>query len=125
MNNNKVILPRDVAEAIEKLRSYGFSNWNVMDKAQGAICSEPDLTLHKWAFAEEGEGTPDVLMSALVNGYTIEQTREEKVREYYEESINRKDNAKMEYIRDRACSEAVGILTTINILGIKIEGVNA
>jgi hypothetical protein len=120
MENSKVILPRDVAEAIEKLRSYGFSNWVVMDKAQGAICSDPDLTLHKWAFDEEGEGTPDLLMSALVNGYLTDKTPEEKVREYFD-SLSPKGRDETDY--EHGATDA--ILEVLDMLGIEIAGINA
>ncbi|TYS25139.1 hypothetical protein FZC71_00910 [Bacillus subtilis] len=65
------------------------------------------------------------LAAALVNGYEVEKTPEEKVREYFE-GLHRD-----EYLtrsRDEAHGlecEITGVENTLNLLGIKIEGVNA
>lgn len=126
--NKKTIVPKDVAKAIEELRARGYSNWNVIDMAQGALYSEPDLTLKAWAFDGEMEGTPDKLIEALVNGYTVEQTPEEKVREYYMsvERLAKKAHLEADHESEwPLLDELLGIERTLDILGIKIEGVNA
>lgn len=110
--SEKVVLPKEVAEAIEELRVEGVRNFYIMTRAKGAIFSEPDLVLKAWAFDGDGEGSTDLLMQALVNGYETENSAEENVREYYEDY-------------ETTTEEALVIRKTLKLLGIKIEGVNA
>ncbi len=119
MTNEKVTLPREVADAIEEMRGKGTSNFGVLRRAYGAISIEPDLTLKKWAFDGEGDGTPDELMRALVNGYEVEKSPEDRVREYYKacEPITHTNYTNV--------GRRDGIVTTLDLLGITIEGVNA
>src|SRR5690606_7015293 len=64
----------------------------------------------------------ETLMAAFVNGYEIEETPEEKLLKYY------KNEANFQYREDYGDGHRDGILTgiesTLNILGIKIEGIN-
>jgi len=75
--------------------------------------------VHCCHFGDEYSGinTIDIMTiaAALINGYEVEKTPEEKVREYYE-SYGGSPSA-MEW------KEAVQ--DTLDLLGIKIEGVNA
>ncbi|MCY9052514.1 hypothetical protein MOE90_02250 [Bacillus spizizenii] len=68
------------------------------------------------------------LAAALVNGYEVEKTPEEKVREYYEGVKRTRDErylaGDIEGKRFHA-GALVGICNTLGLLGIKIEGVNA
>lgn len=111
--DKKVIIPKDVAEAIEHVRNAGYTNFTLINIE----------TLRK-SFPEQHEilnyynGTEERLnnyLLALVNGYTVKQTPEDKVREYYDG-------------QDRGSvpghNRAVGIKTTLDLLGIKIEGIN-
>jgi hypothetical protein len=83
------------AKAVDyKLRSIGF----VGDRIAANSISHDDFIL------------------ALYNGYEVEQTPEEKVREYY---------GKLNQHHDCDWREAMHIKKTLNLLGIKIEGVNA
>ena len=125
---NKEILPKEVAEAIEKLRADGMNNYAIMVCAQHANCDESLLVIQDWAFeCEAYSGKTDNLMNALVNGYEVEKTPEEKVREYYE-SIERWAKRMRERAghagESNALYELTGIETTLNKLGITIEGVN-
>ncbi|MEK4910622.1 hypothetical protein [Niallia sp. FSL M8-0099] len=90
MTNVKPTLPRAVANAIESLREEKVSNYGIMRISHGAIFESPALTLKRYAFEGEHGGTPDLLMSALINGYEVEQSPEDKLREYYNELIYRK-----------------------------------
>jgi len=90
MTNVKPTLPREVAIAIESMRKEGVSNFGIMRISHGAIFESPALTLKRYAFEGEHGGTPDLLMSALINGYEVEQSPEDKLREYYNELIYRK-----------------------------------
>ncbi|MFL6977082.1 hypothetical protein R7M47_05405 [Bacillus inaquosorum] len=68
------------------------------------------------------------LAAALVNGYEVEKTPEEKVREYYEGIKRTRDEKYLaggiegKRFHDGAL---VGICIALDYFGIKIEGVNA
>jgi hypothetical protein len=112
----RVTLPREVAEAIEEAKEQYESNTAIFDDARSGILE----TLY-YHF----EYNFDELMSALVNGYEIEKSPEDKVREYYEGLIETKqDLSNDDYTRELAAYEASGVSKTLNLLGIKIEGVN-
>ncbi|PJH95302.1 hypothetical protein C7H81_01755 [Bacillus subtilis] len=68
------------------------------------------------------------LAAALVNGYEVEETPEERVRQYYEGVRNSRDErylaGDIEGKRFHA-GALVGISNTLGLLGIEIEGVNA
>lgn len=68
------------------------------------------------------------LAAALINGYKVEATPEEKVRDYYEH-IKRSRDERHVAGDIEAKRHNVGVLTgirnTLDIFGIKIEGVNA
>ena len=62
----------------------------------------------------------------LVNGYDVELTPEEKVREYFNETHSEYLDADPgTTIERRLCGRIDGILETLHLLGITIEGVNA
>lgn len=125
--SEKVAVPREVAEAIEEMRKGGRSNYNVMYLAAGAVVTPGPLTIRRWAFDGEG-GTPDLLMLALVNGYEVEKTPEERLEEYrYNLGVLRRESLSEASTRQHELitSEIAGINHTLDILGIKIEGVNA
>ena len=70
------------------------------------------------------DGDYDMLMEALICGYQIEKTPEEKVREFYnyltecyEANLYNDDAKKYHFARST-------LRTTLHKLGIKIEGVN-
>lgn len=68
------------------------------------------------------------LAAVLVNGYEVEKTPEEKVREYYEAVRNLWEERYLAGDTEGKRFHAgalVGICTTLGIFGIKIEGVNA
>jgi len=127
MNNAKVTVTKEVAEAIEDSRGLRMSNFNIMRQAHGAVVSPTYLTLKRWAFGGGG-GSSDLLMQALVNGYTVSKTPEEKVREYYDRCREKRDQAEMDdrsFAAEHLDGQAIGASITLDILGIKIEGVNA
>jgi hypothetical protein len=109
-------IPREVADAIEAARRQGVCNGTIID------VRNDDFTLAEVSGAVLRLIPFDTLMSALVNGYVVEKSAEELVREAY-------DNIRKEYV-DRPHSwyydgRADGIIFTLHTLGIKIEGVNA
>lgn len=122
----KVKLPREVAQAIEDLRKDGMSNFNIMYQAQGAVVTNSYLTIRKWAFDFPGEGSPDLLMQALVNGYEVEKTPEDRVREYFEILKRREVYAEENgHLTAQHRQGRLSVAITLDILGIKIKGVNA
>lgn len=111
-----ITVPAEVARAISLMRKEGATNYEIIHRANGALLTEPDVVLRRWAFGEQAPANPDMLMSALVNGYQVEQTPEEKAREFYE-SFNAEI---MEHVYARTA-----IRSTLALLGITIEGINA
>lgn len=120
MNNAKVTVTKEVAEALAIHAKSGVSvrtmlRHNVHGDLYGVYA--PLQTMH----VEE-------LAKALLIGYTVEKSPEDKVREYY-------DRCKSTYTYT-SCGgsmvaasfkngQMVGASITLDILGIKIEGVNA
>jgi hypothetical protein len=123
---SRVTLPREVAEAIERLREKGLTNYGFMNHALNLDrnCAETRI-ISGW-LDENFHANFEVLMIALVNGYEIEKSPEDKVREYYEGLIETKtDSLNDPYTRELAAYEASAVVKTLNLLDIKIPGVNA
>ncbi|MED1148918.1 hypothetical protein P4T97_06740 [Bacillus paralicheniformis] len=70
--------------------------------------------------------SPLTIVAALINGYEVEKTPEEKVREYYAANYQRHEQS-MPRSKDDFYTSGVaeGVRNTLDSLGIKIEGVNA
>jgi len=127
---NKVIVPKEVAEAIEHFRTKGASNFAITRLVHGAIHSEPEMTIKRWALGFKSSGL-DELMRALINGYEVEKSAEELQTER-EAELSRKYQ---EYKRHRSRADGYnyyyydgimdGIYRALITIGIKIEGVNA
>lgn len=109
---DKVKLPKQVAESIEKLRSHDFevTNHDIIYAFAASKSNEYPALVE---FASNDRNF-DTLLKALVNGYEVEQTPEDKVREFYQDRLNAEDH-----------SQVNGILFTLNAFGKKIEGVNS
>lgn len=122
MTNAKVTLPREVAEAIEKLRSITWTDYGMLSAVRNAPENPNAVTVSEWAFGE-GSGSPDLLMRALVNGYEVEKTPEEKVREYYDRY--NPEYATTLFTEELFTGRRQGVYNTLDLLGIKIEGINA
>lgn len=124
----KVKVPRGVAKAIEHLRTITYSNHELLRVIESTAVNPVARRVYDWAFATNGGGSPDLLMQALVNGYEVEKTPEEKILGYYERNQDALERAirlgwaDTEYM---AKGTAHGVKTTLDLLGIKIEGVNA
>jgi regulator of replication initiation timing len=79
----KVVLPKEVAQAIEHYRSPQM-NFTLKSFAR-LMFREVENDDNKWTITlktfvhKEGKG--GLLMEALVNGYTVEQTKEDRLRE--------------------------------------------
>ena len=121
MTNEKVVVTKEVAEAISALKNTGSSNFSIVHQAYGAVINPVYLTIQKWAF-KGGGGSPDLLLRALVNGYEVEKSPEEQIREYYVR--NSDEYASTLYTSNLFEGRRQGTVATLDILGIKIEGVN-
>ena len=123
MSNAMITVPVEVARAISLMRKEGATNYEIIHRANGALLTEPDVVLRRWAFEEDAPANPDMLMSALINGYEVEKTPEERLRDYF-------DTQRMKYLasvdgeRTEYLSKYLAIKQTLEILGITIEGIN-
>lgn len=102
----KVKLPRDVADTIEKLRGVNTSNQDILYKfAWDTENGYPELVSYAAYYF-------DTFISAIVNGYEVEETPEEKIWNFYHTKA--------------ACDMHPhhAIQHVLNILNIKIDGVN-
>lgn len=114
-NTDKVKVSKDVAEAIDRVvKSYQrLFPENINETIIKGHIESPD----GW----RGEGSEhinklplDTLIRALYIGYEVEQSPEDRVREYYETVV------RMHYTSPRDA-----IRETLNLLNKQIEGVNA
>jgi hypothetical protein len=114
----RVTLPREVAEAIELAKKSKYSDDEILIRAAAHGFVTPELMPLE---------SVDImtLAKALINGYEIEKSPEDKVREYYEGLIETKtDPLNDPYTRELAAYEASGVVKTLNLLDIKVPGVN-
>ena len=113
MNASKIVLPKEVAEAIEYYtRVCDCKTDALMDiHRMGFEGTRSELILRYF------DGNYDELMEALICGYEVEKTPEEKVREFYTE-----DTSEIHYEEQL---RRWTIRRTLDLLGIKIAGVNA
>ncbi|GAB7057398.1 hypothetical protein JCM16163A_41470 [Paenibacillus sp. YK5] len=123
--SEKVKLPRKVAEALERTKSKHYT-WNNHDlcyivlNPSGFSQYKQDADiylLNKWSHTNELK-----FAITLLNGYEVEQTPEEKVREYYE--LNKPDEYMNQNQFNIQAAVREGVLNTLNLLNIKIKGVN-
>lgn len=108
MENQKVTVPIHVAAALEKYNNKDNKGEVYLNIKSIGYESEDTATIL-------GYLDDNSLLSALINGYEIAKTPEDKLRYYYR-SLD---------MRSREADEAYGINTALDILGIKIEGINA
>ncbi|MEC1625494.1 hypothetical protein P9E08_08885 [Bacillus mojavensis] len=120
----KPTITKQQAEAIEYLRNIGdmSDEWFLFKYTNVYFGNEPDHV----AFGPIASMDIMTLAAALVNGYEVEKTPEERVREYYydlrraEDRLEERGESGSQF---RQGWQSVG--ETLNLLGIKIEGVNA
>jgi hypothetical protein len=131
MEQKKVRLPREVAEALEKIlkdepdldKDRQFIVWNSAH-APNKFDSGPWGVLYDFV----GSGNIFLLADALRYGYVIDEPirveitteQQEKIRRYYE-SISKDDEESEEFKR----GEQLGFREAYDLAGIKIDGVNA
>lgn len=118
MTNIKVVLPKEVAEAIDNLRKQGITDYGiVVGTAEGYLGR--NRVVVKEYFREGTRANADLLMQALVNGYEVERTPHDELRDlYYEMSVAADSGSRYSHIGRRTVEK------TLNILGITVEGIN-
>lgn len=108
----KLRLPKEVADGIKYLRENYKSG---CEYDIGLILREGwEVTIPILAYVESSRENLENYFRSLVNGYEVELSPEDRVRKY---CINTLSIANGTEIR-------AGIIDVLNILGIKIEGVN-
>ncbi len=117
----KVKLPKDIADCIEKVRKDNDTNYEILVQVKGAIVTDYLLKLKKYFF-EGNKSSPDILLEALVNDYEVEESPKEKIFKIHKYHTNAESTTVSADSYHAGVSE--GIIETLNILGIKIEGVN-
>lgn len=119
----KVKVTKEVAEAIEALRSgvpsYGY--WRFIRQFEEKDDVDLRFVITRAYFNED----VSLFIRAMFGDYEVEKTPEEKVAEYFQKQYSRSKGLLLctEYYECVARMEAVQV--TLNTLGIKIEGVNA
>lgn len=92
VDEQKVELPRKVAEAIESCRTAGMSNMSIIKSLDviPQLFRDYDSTVQSALIVildfSRKLTAQDCLLDALVNGYTIEKTRDDRLREKMEEA---------------------------------------
>ncbi len=121
---NKVTLPKEVAEAITLLRELWWSNVRIACALNDGHAIEGSSVGKLRKFAYVDGDNEDLILFALVNGYEIERTPEERLREYYGHHAD-KCRGIIGVERLEHVLKATAIKHTLDILGITIEGINA
>lgn len=114
-----VTIPREVADAIDRLRSSGVENSHITALAIGGGMGPSAHALNEWACA----GNFDTLMRALLDEYERELTEEEKrekayanIREMYCDTLAEGRQTDIAY--------AAGMEYVLDALGVTIPGIN-
>lgn len=110
-------IPREVSEAIEELRGFGYSNRTIVKHVHDAVFETTPAGIIK-GYAVQDDRVYNEFLVAILHGYTVEKTPEEKVREFYEYfAVDASCSPE-----DAACAHAIA--STLDLLDIKIPGVN-
>lgn len=125
--NAKVTVPSNVATAIAHYVNLADTKTEALTDilSLGYEAEKSESILRHF------DGNHDELMQALICGYEVEQTPEEKVREYYEyvkserESIQGYSTLEIRQQSAKYRTTELAIKNTLDLLGIKIAGVNA
>jgi hypothetical protein len=130
--NEKVMLPKEVAEAIEDLKSGTWTQANLLNAGEFVRVANPErlevdeshsaYPIAKFLSKDFHDNYPRYV-SALVNGYEVEQTPEDNLRVYYEGMKKTVNHG--HFGTERARSIMEGVEKTLDILGITIADINA
>ncbi|ETB71311.1 hypothetical protein [Bacillus paralicheniformis] len=118
------LITKEQAGAIEQVRRWGHGDDWILASHADVLSGRPST----WGYSicELDKMDMLTLAAALINGYEVEKTPEEKVREYYAANYQRHEQS-MPRSKDDFYTSGVaeGVRNTLDSLGIKIEGVNA
>jgi DNA integrity scanning protein DisA with diadenylate cyclase activity len=111
--NNKIIVPKKVADAIAHYVSLADTKTEALTDIirLGFEAERSEIILRHF------DNDLDELMEALICGYEVEVTPEEKVLAFYKDRRNSSEGSSYHY-------QADGVIYTLDLLGIKIAGVN-
>ncbi|SDX64459.1 hypothetical protein [Salimicrobium album] len=116
---NKVTLTKQQAEALQSMLRDGCEKENVIKflAREDKFVSEVHEPLNNMPILE--------IAAAIINGYDVEQTPEEKLKDYYDEhNIDNFINDDFSGPINVAKGRRDGILKTLAVLDIEIEGIN-
>jgi hypothetical protein len=118
--NAKITVPKEVAAAIRFFTDLADSKSEAFTDilSMGFEGTNSEIILRHF------DGNHDELMEALICGYDVEQTPEEKIRDYYDLNKRHYDDLG-EYENEYYGGVLDGVESVLDYLGIKIEGVNA
>ncbi|MEK3784718.1 DUF1642 domain-containing protein [Paenibacillus sp. FSL R5-0810] len=100
MNKQKVELPRKVVEAIEGFRELGWEPHDIFQVSYDPTDGQWSSELNKYISIKSNGARK--LMEALVNGYTVEKTPEDRVIEMFMHYKNQKAFLPMEAMEEMA-----------------------
>jgi DNA integrity scanning protein DisA with diadenylate cyclase activity len=115
MNASKIVVPSSVASAIRHYTDLA----DTKSEAFTDILSMGFEGARSEVILRHFDGNHDELMEALICGYEVAQTPEDKVRDYYNK-LNEE-----EFLTEYDVGVMDGIKDTLNNLGIQLKGVNA
>lgn len=122
----KAVLPKEVADAIEQMECSGMDSLRIAGAINERVLDQA-VRIYRWIEKQaDSQLAAATVMSALVNGYEISYTPEQRLRIYYEGLKKSEDS--MELTGEGKGSQFrqgwMSVETTLNVLGIKIEGIN-
>ncbi|QOS98950.1 hypothetical protein JNUCC42_21520 [Brevibacterium sp. JNUCC-42] len=126
----KVKLPKEIGSAIEELRKTGWSEECIVNAIEFIDFEHKPIrptgapsTIANWL--SEDIKRLLILASAVVNGYELEHTPEEKLSDIYKKYENYALQAWNPVVMERNHLICQGIKIAVDELGFKIEGINA
>ena len=123
----KVKVSKEVADFIESCKTYGDVNWeNALLEQRAMFANAHNDDIKDNAKCMLQYSTWEVAQM-LVNGYEVEKTQEEQLQAIYAEEKRAFDIALSE--KDTECQFVHhnfirGMIRTLNVLGVEIEGIN-
>lgn len=115
----KVKLPKVTVDALNLMMAKGTPRSEIVERH----IHKDHLQVNNCEYVEVLP--TETLISALYIGYEVEQTPEEKVRQTFDYALEQIGNLGDHPQAEHWKGLKTGIITTLAILNIKIEGVNA
>jgi hypothetical protein len=121
MNGSKIVLPKNVAAAIAHYVNLADTKTEALTDilSMGYEAERSEIILRHF------DGNHDELMQALICGYEVEKSPEDKIRAYWKEIMtgweDRHGNKDWERYYEGSHD---ALITVLGILGHRIDGVN-